>query len=106
MEAIRYPAGLDLGARTAPEVALSILAEIVQQRPSDAVQMPGPEAATVTASPSLAEASAIDPVCGLEVVIVTAKHQADLEGTTYYFCCPHCRAHFLRDPHSYLAAKS
>src|SRR5262245_55637310 len=31
-DVVRVPAGLDLGARTAPEVAISILAEIVQSR--------------------------------------------------------------------------
>jgi len=36
VETIRNPAGLDLGARSAPEVALAILAEIVQSSPASA----------------------------------------------------------------------
>ncbi|MEQ8787722.1 MAG: heavy metal translocating P-type ATPase [Pirellulaceae bacterium] len=37
---------------------------------------------------------AIDPICGMEVDEATGL-TADRDGTTYYFCCEHCRRKFL-----------
>ncbi|MCC6946384.1 MAG: heavy metal translocating P-type ATPase [Bradyrhizobiaceae bacterium] len=45
---------------------------------------------------------ATDPVCGMQVDPHTAKHRAEHEGRTYYFCNPRCREKFLADPARYL----
>jgi xanthine dehydrogenase accessory factor len=93
LDKVHNPAGLDLGATTPEEVALSIFAEIVQLRRAAQEVAPAPE-----------PASAIDPVCGMKVEVATARHQAEHAGTTFYFCNPRCREKFLAAPDRFLAA--
>jgi xanthine dehydrogenase accessory factor len=102
VEAVRYPAGIDLGARTAPEVALSILAEIVQSRPDRASDSNSARQDAVNARGAAITRIAIDPVCGMEVEVATASHTADVGGTAYYFCCAQCRARFVNAPSAFL----
>ena len=48
--------------------------------------------------------AAKDPVCGMSVDPVTAKHHAEHAGKTYYFCCPSCAEKFTAEPEKYLKA--
>jgi len=93
---VRNPAGLNLGAGTQEEIALSILAEMVQELRGRT--LPVVEEA-VPPPPVLAR----DPVCGMEVEVATARHRHEHGGMTYYFCCPHCRAAFAKEPGAYLS---
>jgi xanthine dehydrogenase accessory factor len=94
---VKAPAGLDLGGMTPGEIALSILAEIVQRRCH-------PEQSEIstrrTRDPSIAalaqDDKAVDPVCGMSVERATAKHTLEIGGETFYFCCPHCKASFAK----------
>ncbi len=52
-----------------------------------------------------AGAGEIDPVCGMTVDPTTAKHRAEHDGKTYYFCCARCRERFAADPARFLGAK-
>lgn len=86
---VHAPAGLDLGAVTPEEIAVSVMAQIVQERrrPAEAV---GKE--VIQEEPQ----EAVDPICGMAVAIATARHKAEVAGVTYYFCCGGCRTRFLQ----------
>jgi xanthine dehydrogenase accessory factor len=78
---VRSPAGLDIGAATAEEVALSILAEIVAGQPRRA-RAGHPMVAALCQE--------TDPVCGMTVTVNDQTAHLDREGQTIYFCGPGC----------------
>ena len=64
--------------------------------------MPDSMQAVPAASRVDATTSAIDPVCGMTVDTVAAKHTHDHAGRTFYFCSAGCKTKFAADPVRYL----
>ncbi len=102
LASLKAPAGLDLGAITPEEIAVSILAEIIQR-----MRRPG---SSNQESPRKAEqknlqGEARDPVCGMMVEIAGARHVADYNGQHYYFCTRGCQLSFDAEPERYLSGE-
>jgi xanthine dehydrogenase accessory factor len=91
---LKAPAGLDIGAESPHEIAVSILAEIIQHRRT---AKPSAAAETHTVETAAAQ-TAVDPICGMTVDVATAKHRSERGGRLVYFCCAHCKTTFDRDP--------
>ncbi len=83
--------GLDIGARTAPEVALSIMAAVVRSIRVDGLA--GPTGPVV--EPAAPARQAVDPVCGMTVTIGPDTPHAVVDGAEHWFCNPGCRDSFV-----------
>lgn len=95
---LHSPAGLDIGAETPGEIALSILAQIVEERqaserpeatPEEAAPVPMVGIALETSSDELA----VDPICGM-TVSRESPHRVESGGETWWFCCAGCAETF------------
>ena len=92
---IKTPAGLDINAKTAEEVAISILAQIVEAKRS--VENETSEEVTQEL-----EDLYINPVCKIPVQKSTAKHVLEYKGEKVYFCCDGCKVSFEKEPTAYM----
>ncbi len=88
------PAGINLKAKTPPEIALSILAEIIQllrnEKPIDNQVFSG------------SEEEVVDPVCGMKVDTEISKNSFQFKNKDYYFCCNGCKTKFIKNPELFL----
>jgi len=89
---VHSPAGLNIGAIAPEEIALSILAEIIQIRRRKPQPAPVP-----STKPEIS-----DPVCGMTVDTGRAKHFSEQDGRLFYFCGVSCKQKFDSSPEKYL----
>ena len=114
-------AGIDIGARTPKEIALAVLAQIVQAvrsggltpapppvRDTPAPRGPGssapfggpgagndaaprgPGSSAPSGGPGAGNDTAVDPVCGMTVVVGPETPHARVDGQDHWFCCTRC----------------
>ncbi|MCZ6628634.1 MAG: XdhC family protein [SAR324 cluster bacterium] len=99
LERVKVPAGLDIHAVEAEEIALSVLAEIVSLiRGGALASRTGAEQARPQAD------QATDPICNMSVRIEGARYVAEHGGAKYYFCCAACKQSFEKEPGKYAQA--
>lgn len=115
IEALKSPVGFDINAKLAGEVAISILAEIVEdfrnEKPvkSDCCGSKASEKKEAIQEESVSEKFTeeyyINPVCGVPVSKKSPKHIINYQGEKVYFCCDGCKVSFEKNPSQYIPEK-
>jgi xanthine dehydrogenase accessory factor len=95
---IKAPAGLSIGTSSSQEIAVSIIAEIIQLKKRCPPENSRPE----ESDPKEVPQAAIDPVCGMTVDVGESTCQSEYQGRSFYFCCAGCKQSFDRQPEKYL----
>lgn len=88
LDRLETPAGIEIGAVTPSEIALAILARIIEVRRGDGY---------VGVTPPAPNALATDPVCGMTVPATPDSIHIEHDGETVYFCREGCKAQYEQD---------
>ncbi len=94
---ISAPAGMDLGRIPNREIAAAVIADLVARRAQ------GNLAVGAGSAPGERPVEAVDPVCGMAVLVAEARHHASHDGIDYYFCATGCRRRFEANPEAFVS---
>ena len=106
LDTVRSPAGIDIAAKRPEEVAISIMAEIIQVHNNK----PQLEESFIDTGLNVNAANEhdikpsyyINPVCGVPVDKNSPKHIIEYQGEKVYFCCDGCKVKFEAEPARYM----
>ena len=87
---VRSPIGVDIGAKTAEEIAISILAEVVRAIRVDGLHAPEPDAVP-------RPLDAVDPICGMSVTVTDDTPHLRHDGVDHWYCNPGCRSRHVEE---------
>lgn len=120
---LRSPVGFDINAKLAGEVAISILAEIIEHfrtrsekieaspkkdccsgsKSENTVQRHDAHTTqNKTENSTFEQEYYINPVCGVPVSKTNPKHLIAYKGEKVYFCCDGCKVSFEKEPGKYI----
>jgi xanthine dehydrogenase accessory factor len=99
VDRIHTPAGLDIGAQSPAEIALAILAQVIEVRRSAFAAAPPPPVEPDAEAPHarVGPAFATDPVCGMEVPVSEQTLFLETPEGRVWFCGEHCRSAWARE---------
>lgn len=109
IEQLRSPVGIDINAKLASEVAISILADVIDDFRKEKV-ISGSCCGNIETeekekvNTQFAQDYYINPVCQVPVSIKNPKHIIEYKGDKVYFCCDGCKVSFENDPSKYIKA--
>jgi len=109
---LKSPVGLNINAKLASEVSISILAEIIEHFRNKKTGTAGccEESKAITEETATANTFAkdyyINPVCNVPVSKANPKHIVSYKGENVYFCCDGCKVSFEAAPEKYITASN
>jgi xanthine dehydrogenase accessory factor len=102
IEKIISPSGIDINAKTPEEVAISILAQIIQIQNSSSAPVIFQKFESIKEDGGKSPEYYINPVCGVPVDMNNPKHVVEYKGEKIYFCCDGCKLKFDTEPDKYM----
>jgi xanthine dehydrogenase accessory factor len=117
VDAIIAPVGVEIGAVSYEEIALSVAAGLVKaRRLGDKNINPEPTdtnlkqitktsccASINSTEQDKKQVAPIDPVCAMSIEVSTAEYISEYQQKKYYFCCAGCLHSFEKSPAKYLS---